>query len=306
MSFKLFIYYCALCGGWAAFLAWALVQGVGIRNIDQLWLRAALIGGVLGMLVAGAVGLIDALLNSVGMQRFLRVFVCMGLGLFAGLFGGLVGQGLYSLLGEHLPLLLAWIPITFGWVLVGVLIGGSIGAYDLFRAVTTSQDMRAPIKKVINGVLGGFLGGVIGGVPFAGLLVLGNRFFPRSGLTMGLVIFGVCIGLLIGLAQVVLKEAWVKVASGFRAGRELMLSKDETVIGRAEGCDLGLFGDPGIEKKHAAIQLKNNRYLLCHIAEEGQTFLNDEAISRPTALKSGDEIRVGKSVLEFGERQKRK
>ena len=22
MSFKLFIYYCALCGGWAAFLAW--------------------------------------------------------------------------------------------------------------------------------------------------------------------------------------------------------------------------------------------------------------------------------------------
>ena len=37
MSFKLFIYYCALCGGWAAFLAWGLVQwlGVGDRGIGR-------------------------------------------------------------------------------------------------------------------------------------------------------------------------------------------------------------------------------------------------------------------------------
>ncbi len=29
MSFKLFIYYCALCGGWAAFLSWGVAQGSG-------------------------------------------------------------------------------------------------------------------------------------------------------------------------------------------------------------------------------------------------------------------------------------
>ena len=36
MSFRLFIYYCALCGGWAAFLAWAVVQASGIRDVDRL------------------------------------------------------------------------------------------------------------------------------------------------------------------------------------------------------------------------------------------------------------------------------
>jgi hypothetical protein len=170
----------------------------------------------------------------------------------------------------------------------------------------TQQDMRAPIKKVVNGAIGGVIGGIVGGVPFSFLLVFGGRFFPRSSLSMGLVIFGLCIGLLIGLAQVILKEAWVTVVAGFRAGRELMLSKDQTIIGRAEGCDLGLFGDSAVQKKHAAIVLKNNRYLLSHIAEEGETYLNDELVTAPTPLKSGDEIRVGKSVLQFGERQKRK
>jgi hypothetical protein len=306
MSFKLFIYYCALCGGWAAFLTWAVAQGSGLRGLSPLWLRAALIGGMFGMLVAGAVGLVDALLNAVGAQRLLRIATCMALGLFAGMLCGLIGDLLRALTVRFLPEWLAVVPITLGWVAAGVLIGGSIGAFDLARAAATGQDPRASLKKVFNGVLGGFLGGLLGGLPFAVLAAAGDRYFPRSGLTVGLVVFGTCIGLLIGLAQVVLKEAWVRVVSGFRAGRELMLTKDETVIGRAEGCDLGLFGDAAVEKRHAAIRLKNNRYLLCPLGEGVATYLNGRPVTGPTPLASGDEVRLGRSVLEFGERQKRK
>jgi pSer/pThr/pTyr-binding forkhead associated (FHA) protein len=104
-----------------------------------------------------------------------------------------------------------------------------------------------------------------------------------------------------------LKEAWLKVEEGFRAGRELMLSKEETTIGRAESCDLGLFGDNTIEKLHAKILIQNNRYVLAHAGEGGQTFLNDQPVSsKPVPLRAGDRIRIGKSVLQFGERQKRK
>jgi hypothetical protein len=305
MSFKFFIYYCALCGGWAAFLVWALVQGAGLRTLTPLWLRAALIGALIGTFVAGAVGLVDALLNAVGTQRLLRVLVCMGLGLLAGLFGGLVGQGLYALLLNVLPAAVQWVPVSFGWVLAGVLIGASIGAFDLLRVVMGQQDLRASLKKVFNGALGGFIGGLIGGVPFGILLAVAPPTL-RSGLSTGLVLFGACIGLMIGLAQVILKEAWLTVESGFRAGRELMLTKDETTIGRAEGCDVGLFGDNAIEKLHARIVLKNNRYLLAHAAPDGETFLNDQPVTRPAPLKSGDAIRVGRSVLRFGERQKRR
>ena len=135
---------------------------------------------------------------------------------------------------------------------------------------------------------------------------MSSTVIPRSNLAIGLVILGLCIGLLIGLAQVFLKEAWLKVAQGFRAGRELMLAKDETTIGRAESCDLGLFGDNTIERLHARILLKNNRYLLADAETPGGTFLNEERVSKPTPLKSGDKIGVGNSVIEFGERQKRK
>jgi MFS family permease len=294
MSFKLFIYYCALLGGWAAFLSWGLAQGLGIRRLDSAYSRAALIAAVLGVMVAGAVGFADALLNATGRQRWIRVGFCLGIGLVGGTFGGLVGQFLNSLLHA---------PFFIGWMLVGIGIGASIGAFDVLRGVKKGEDLRLPLKKTLNGAIGGCLGGFFGGLLFG--LMFPNDKIPRTDLAIGLVILGLCIGLMIGLAQVFLKEAWLKVAQGFRVGRELMLSKDETTIGRAESCDLGLFGDNTIERLHARILLKDNRYLLADAETPGGTFLNDERIGKPTPLKSGDVIRVGNSVLEFGERQKR-
>jgi hypothetical protein len=295
MSFRLFIYYCALLGGWAAFLSWGVSQGLGIRAIENAYLRAALIAAVLGVMVAGAIGFVDALLNATGMQRLVRVGICLGIGLLGGTFGGVVGQFLNSML--HLPFFI-------GWILVGVGIGASIGVFDLLQAFQKGGDFRVPLKKTLNGIYGGFVGGLLGGVLFG--LMFPNPVIPRTDLAIGLVILGLCIGLLVGLAQVFLKEAWLKVAKGFRAGRELLLAKDETTIGRAESCDLGLFGDNTIERLHARIVLKNNRYLLADADTPGGTFLNDERVTEPRPLKSGDVIRVGNSVIEFGERQKRK
>jgi hypothetical protein len=293
MSFKLFIYYCALCGGWAAFLAWALVAYLGIPAVRSDFLRAILIGGVLGALLAAALGTVDGFLNAVGSQRYQRALFCLGLGFLGGLVGGFLGELLHQ----------ASFPIVIGWLLAGVLIGGSVGAFDLLRARLNEEDPRAALKKTLNGVYGGLLGGLLGGLPFG--FLAGSPALPSSSLTIGLVALGVCIGLSVGLAQVILKEAWLKVESGFRAGRELLLTKGVTTIGRAEGCDLGLFGDNTIAKTHARILLQNNRYLLADAGSETGTFLNDEPVTAPTPLRSGDVIKVGKSILVFGERQKR-
>ena len=297
MSFKLFIYYCALCGGWAAFVAWLLLLAVGVIGIDNPFLKTPLIAGFLGLMVAAAVGALDAMLNAVGFQRFLRVGVCMAVGFVGGLVGGLVGEGLHQL---NAFLLL------IGWMIVGVVIGASIGVFDILRALTGGQDIHTALKKTLNGVYGGLLGGFVGGLFFGLLLAVGmTHYLPSSGLAVGLVILGLCIGLLIGLAQVVLKEAWLKVEAGFRAGREVMLTKDETTIGRAESCDLGLFGDNSIERLHARIERKNNRYVLADVETAAGTYLNDKPVRKSTPLRDGDVIRVGNSVLRFGERAKR-
>src|SRR5262245_47307162 len=126
MSFRLFIYYCALGGGWAAFVAWGLVELLGVLTLSSVYLKAMLTGALLGALVAAAIGLVDALLNARGFQRVLRTATCFGLGLLGGAVGGLVGQALESLLG---------LPLFFGWIVAGVLIGASIGIFDLMRAL---------------------------------------------------------------------------------------------------------------------------------------------------------------------------
>ena len=109
----------------------------------------------------------------------------------------------------------------------------------------------------------------------------------------GFIALGLCIGLLIGVAQVVLKEAWLKVEAGFRKGRELLVNKPVLTIGRAESCDLGLFGDPQIEKLHARIYQQDGRYLIADTGSAHGTFVNDQRVAEPTLLRSGDLIRVG-------------
>lgn len=299
MSFQLFIYYCAIAGGWAAFLAAMLVLG-GVGEIKSTMLRASLVGALVGTFVSAGIGFVDSLLNDKGTARFLRTGLCALLGFVAGILGGFVGQFLYEMAG---------VPILSGWVLTGTLIGASLGAFDFIRGATGGGDKNSAIRKIINGVMGGLVGGILGGLPFTIVQSFQtlNELFPRSSLATCLVLLGVLIGLSIGLAQVILKEAWIKVEEGFRSGRELMLSKEETTIGRAESCDLGLFGDNTIQKLHARILLRNNRYLLEHAGDEGETFLNDAPVTRkPVPLRAGDRIRIGKSVLQFGERQKRK
>ena len=321
MSFKLFIYYCAICGGWAALVGWAVGQALA-APLPGNWLgadfvRAMIQGMALGTTVACALGFVDVLWSTGGRgmsQAFLKGLVIAGVGCVSGLLGALVGQGVYRASGLEVLTL-------FGWALTGLLIGASVGLYDLWARGQRRESPAGARRKIVNGVIGGFLGGLLGSILYWVLrIALGVVFGVLSSLVhsaksaddfkstsaWGFVALGLCIGLFIGLAQVILKEAWVRVEQGFRPGRELILSKDEIVIGRAEGCDIGLFGDNSIERTHARIVRKNDRFLLADAGTPAGTYLNDERLSQPTPLRDGDLIRVGKSQLRFGERAKRK
>ncbi len=161
-----------------------------------------------------------------------------------------------------------------------------------------------------NGLLGGGVGGLVGGFLFLalrglwgiGLAERTDDFWSPSA--TGFVALGMCVGLLIGLAQVILKEAWIRVEAGFRSGRELILAGVETTIGRGEGCEVALFGDSGVEKVHARILLERGRYVLVDEDTPDGTYLNGVAIDGPTPLHSGDLIEMGHSALRFRERQR--
>jgi FHA domain len=310
MSFRWFIYYCALCGGCAAYLGWALGKLAHVE--EQRVVEAGVKGMCLGVLLACSLGLIDALWDyspSRVIQIGLRVVVAMLIGGFGGFFGGVVGQALYGVSlysGFDMPALL-----ILGWALTGLLIGMAPGLFDLMTRAMLNQDTRGARRKIMNGVLGGSVGGVLGGSLFLLMQFGWAQAFhvPAEGfwspVAAGFVVLGLCIGLLIGLAQVIFKEAWVRVEKGFRPGRELILSRPAITIGRSESCDLGLFGDPALERLHARIVREGNGYVLLDENTPGGTFLNGERINGPAPLYSGDLIQVGNSLLRFGERQKR-
>jgi hypothetical protein len=306
MSFRWFIYFCALCGAWAAFVGWGL--GRMLAPEAPALLEVAVKGLILGLLVALALGLVDAVWNlPAGQygQMAQRVGVCLAVGCIGGLIGGTLGQALFEVTQNN-------VFHVFGWTITGLLIGLSIGVFELVNAVRKGQPSARPRAKLLKGLAGGAVGGLLGG---ALSLVIGaacmalfksdNRGLFWSPSAIGFVALGLCIGLMIGLSQVLFREAWVRVQSGFRAGRELLLTKEETVIGRAEGSDIALFGDNGVERRHARIVRRGDCYVLEHLGGPGGTFVNNAPVAGPTALKSGDLIRVGRSVLSFGERQKR-
>src|SRR2546422_11633693 len=92
MSFRLFIYYCGVCGGWAGFVGW--IPGRLLSPENPLG-HDGIHGMFLGLFLALGLSLVDALWNLPAaplFQVFLRVVVAVAVGTVGGLVGGLVGH----------------------------------------------------------------------------------------------------------------------------------------------------------------------------------------------------------------------
>src|SRR5579872_5181546 len=103
MSFKLFVYYCALCGGWAGLMSWAF--SLAVSGIEDDRVRYMLVAALLGFFVAAAISAVDALLNDKLLPGLMRVGIAVSLSFIGSMIVGLIGQVIYRKLfqamGEH-------------------------------------------------------------------------------------------------------------------------------------------------------------------------------------------------------------
>jgi hypothetical protein len=304
MSFRLFIYYCTLCGGCAAYLGWVMGRIAAGNNL----LGTAVKGMMLGMMLSLGLSIVDSAWN-ISLRRLpaaiARIFSALVIGTVGGFVGGLVGEALYDWLSFDVFL-------VFGWTITGFLIGISLGVFDNLLAMVRGKDQRWAVRKIVNTVVGGTIGGAVGGILSVFLATGWTRLFQDKAVkelwspsATGFVALGLCIGLMIALAQVLLKEAWLRIEVGRRQGKELIVNREELTIGRAESCDLGLFGDPGIDRLHARVTRQGNGYLLADAGSAAGTYLNGHRLVEPALLRAGDRIQLGQTVLCYGERRKR-
>jgi Mg-chelatase subunit ChlD len=131
-----------------------------------------------------------------------------GGGLVAGLIGGAAGQLLYQVTGGPLFQLA-------GWTILGALAGLGLAFF-------------VPNLRPDKGLLGGALGGAAGGL---GYLAVGLVLGDAAGRVLGAVILGACIGLMVALAEVMFRSAWLEVQYGPREKGLVNLGPEPVSIG---------------------------------------------------------------------------
>lgn len=159
-------------------------------------------------------------------------------------------------------------------------------------------------KVIINGLLGAVMGGFLGGLMFDPIsLVLtsadGQATYSRG---VGFAVIGMVVGLLIGLVEGWTKTAWLLMKKGPLAGKQFILYKDTTVLGSSPKAEIYLFKDDAIEPRHVIIHNRGGRFEIEDCNTPDGTYVNGVPIKK-TYLQAGDQIVLGKTVLEFALRE---
>lgn len=194
---------------------------------------------------------------------------------------------------------------ALGWTFLGAFPGLAAGAATL------------SVKRARHGLVGGLLGGFIGGFVFDLVATLiaqpiqgvaaagtGQQVIEIGGPSraIGFTVIGMLTGLFIGLVEELLKQAWVRVLAGRNEGKDYIISKTLTVLGRDERADIPLFGDPTLAPQHAAIRIENGRHLIMDGGHPLGVIVNGQRIQQPQLLRDGDMIQLGQVRLLFREK----
>ncbi|MBC8104854.1 MAG: FHA domain-containing protein, partial [Cytophagales bacterium] len=256
------------------------------------------VGMAWGAFVAILLGAVD-LLNSGAWGQWPRA---IGFGLVVGLVAGVLGLQIGMLFFGALYVEPANSPVDFlrnvlaraiGWAAIGAMAGTSDG----WR--------KGSVRVGRNGFIGGVIGGLVGGSAFEIIpyLLPGLRASTISRL-FGFLITGACIGLFISLVQQLFKEAWIRIVLGRNEGRDVLIEKTETVIGRSELADVPLFGDAAIAKNHAILYAQpGGVFFLRDVSNlPGGVSVNDAPLTADCPVRDGDQIRIANRLLVFRER----
>ncbi|HTQ24442.1 MAG TPA: FHA domain-containing protein [Candidatus Binataceae bacterium] len=257
---------------------WMLVSGT---------LSMALLLALLGGLIMAAQGK-SLELTSAAKRRFLRGFlVCFVLGIPSVYYSNVVFSYILSAVGFGTqPVSIAYLLAAraASWTLMGLMAGAGVGLASF------------SLRNVIKGGIGGWVGGFVGGIAFDPLNALtGGGLASRL---IGFSVLGLMIGLLIGLVQELTKSAWLKVEAGRLRGRSFNIDRAVATLGRAEENVVGLFGDPGVQPRHAVIERRGNSYVLRSLAVQQGVLLNGNRVET-AELSDGDRIKISEYDLSF-------
>ncbi|MCX8053153.1 MAG: FHA domain-containing protein [Armatimonadetes bacterium] len=265
-------------------------KGSWAGTIGIVFAEAVLMFAILGMLISVAIVLADEFGLLSARRVLTRCGIALVSGLVCGAFAGLIGQAVFSLLlGPGIDgLMTVILARTVGWAAVGGGIGLAAGIPS------------ASLRKCFQGFIGGLIGGAVVGFVFDPVSI------PSSSGTIsrfiGDVAIGACVGAAVAFVEESAKIAWVTIVLGRNEGKQYILSKPTTSIGRDELSDIPLYGDMTVAKQHATIRTSDWRTFIFQDlgSPTGSAVNGVRVIEKP--LIDGDRIQIGGFQLLFNHR----
>jgi hypothetical protein len=302
-------FYLAIACGLGAFCAWAMFEPF----FDDGPMRTGtdvLIAFLMFPAVSAMIGLFLGAAEGVMCRNPGRAILCGLTGAAIGFIGGCVASFAADILFYYTGRLAYMVDDDFigpdGLPTIGigfiVLMMGRAAAWSLAALPAgLGQGIALQNKKVaINGFVGGVLGGLFGGMFFDPLAMAfaSNGQAPLSRM-FGFVIIGVGVGLFVGLVESWTKTAWLQMRAGPLTGKQFIIFRESTVMGSSPKADIYLFKDPEVEPRHATLYNRGGRFEIEDMGTPAGTYVNGRPVKQRQSLQNGDQIQLGKTVLEF-------
>jgi hypothetical protein len=307
-------FYLSVAGGVGALLAWAALEpffvesGLPAPGQEE---KFEVVNVLFFPTVAAGIGLLLGAVEGLVSRNPQRALVSGLVGLGVGFAGGLVAifaAGLVFVLMTALAMSFQKNPQADrpeGFALLVFMMGRAAAWAVAAIPAGIGQGIALREKKVVvNGLLGGVLGGLLGGLLFDPIDLLFTGMGDRATLSraVGLTTIGVLVGLFVGLVEQWTKTAWLLMRAGPLAGKQFILYRNPTVLGSSPKADIYLFKDAAIEPRHALIHNHGGRFTIEDCTTPDGTYVNGIPVRKHT-LQPGDQIVLGKTVLEFAVRE---
>ena len=258
----------------------------GIYMETMLWF------GIIGAAIGAGLCSAEHFVGRAYEKALRGALIGIGVGFLGGAIAGGVAQYLYASLtsmNAEASFAAQVMARGAGWGLAGLMLGAGQGI------------AMGSAKKVRNGLMGGLLGGLLGGAlfdPIANALQTG-----WASRMVALCVIGAATGVLIGLVEAVLKEAWLLVTAGPLAGKQFIIYRNPTVFGSSPKADIYLFKDPSVEPRHAALYVGAGWYELEDQGTPHSTLVNGRRIGRQR-LRHDDNIQIGQYAFSYAEKRR--
>jgi hypothetical protein len=303
----------ALAGVTGAFVGWMLIEPAMSRLESGQAEQGTefFVFPTIGALVGLTIGCMEGILA----RNFSRAFKAGVFGLGVGFFGGIVSRivggivwvsvlrtgveimGPAAFRGVHANAVVFFmIARSIAWAISGMTVGLGPGLALQSRAL------------VWNGFVGGMIGGLFGGFLFdpINFVVSGGSFQTGAWVSraIGFCVIGASAGAMIGIVEMLTKDAWLVVSAGRLKGKQFIVYNNPTSIGSSAKCQIFLLKDPKIEPIHALVHVMRDGYELEDTGTSAGTRVNGQRIRR-RRLQSGDEIQIGETRLVYSEKEKK-